>query len=148
VPAPVSAALYDRIERQFIALVNQRRHAAGLPPYHRSEQLTRAAMVLAYDNECRDRDSGISADGENTAARLRRFGYLSVYAIEQPWDTTAPTPTSAASVYRMIASFGPDLHEMILDRRYFKDIGFGLRCSSRDPAGSASCHGSFILASR
>jgi hypothetical protein len=147
--APVNAALYDRIEHQFVALVNQRRAAAHLPPFQRSVLLTRAAMMLAAYDQCHDTDAAIGPDGLNTAGRLRRAGYVSIWAGEEPWDTTPPTRASAASVYRMLAGFAPVRHEMILDRHFFKDIGFGLRCAGRNPEdGSSTCHGSFIVASR
>jgi len=59
----------------WLARINELRLKEGLPPYHRSNQLTSAAQRHANDMAQNELDSATGSDGSGTAARIAASGY-------------------------------------------------------------------------
>jgi len=122
---PASAQEID-IATAWLSRINELRLDEGLPPYHRSNQLTSAAQRHADDMAQNQLSSSTGSDGSSTADRIAATGY------------TAWTRTAGGTVTRERFSIGSasiddaldffletaDRREVILGTDY-REIGIG-----------------------
>jgi len=107
-----------------VALINQKRAAAGLPPLTLSAQVARAAQ--AHANECSTRGwcSHVGADGADTRTRLIRAGYTPSSYYGENW-VEALDPAQAVNWWYNETPPNDPHRKNLLNANY-ADIGIGI----------------------
>jgi len=127
---PVSAQQADSAA-EMLNRINQLRLSEGLPPYHRSSQLTSAAQRQADDMAQNQLSSATGSDGSTLGDRIAASGY-------SPWILASGAPVTMERFWIGTASVGDalaffqetaDPREVILGAKY-REIGVGAATGS------------------
>jgi uncharacterized protein YkwD len=106
-----------------VSLINQKRAAHGLPPYHISPELMRAAQAHADDCKAHEWCGHTGSDGSDTRTRLVRAGYTPTFCGEN-WVQTKD-PASAVNWWYNETPPNDPHRQNLLNTRY-ADIGIGI----------------------